>query len=94
MGEGDLEKSRAHLERASELSPDVGSIYAALARLYRRLGENDKAVEAAGRVMTSAASIPIALDEKVRANQVPDGTTMIMCGLGAGLTWGAAAIRW
>jgi 3-oxoacyl-[acyl-carrier-protein] synthase III len=43
---------------------------------------------------TSAASIPIALDEAVRDGRVTDGTTVLVCGLGAGLTWGASVIRW
>jgi 3-oxoacyl-[acyl-carrier-protein] synthase-3 len=43
---------------------------------------------------TSAASIPIALDEQVRAGVVRPGTVVLMCGLGAGLTWGAAIARW
>jgi len=43
---------------------------------------------------TSAASIPIALDEAVRGGRVNEGSTIVMCGLGAGLVWGAAAVRW
>ena len=43
---------------------------------------------------TSAASIPIALDEAVREGLVKDGTTILHCGLGAGLTWGAVVLRW
>ncbi len=43
---------------------------------------------------TSAASIPIALDEAVRAGKVKTGDLIITSGFGAGLTWGAAAFRW
>ncbi|WP_428263451.1 beta-ketoacyl-ACP synthase III [Haliangium sp.] len=43
---------------------------------------------------TSAASIPIALDEAVRAGRVDEGTLLLHCGLGAGLTWGAVVVRW
>ncbi len=43
---------------------------------------------------TSAASIPIALDEAVRSGLVKEGTTILHCGLGAGLTWGAVVVRW
>ena len=43
---------------------------------------------------TSSASIPIALDECVRDGRVKDGTTLLHCGLGAGLTWGAVVVRW
>lgn len=43
---------------------------------------------------TSAASIPIALDEAVRSGQIQPGDIMAMSGFGAGLTWGAAIARW
>ncbi|MEM9808720.1 MAG: beta-ketoacyl-ACP synthase III [Cyanobacteria bacterium P01_D01_bin.56] len=43
---------------------------------------------------TSAASIPIALDEWVRAGNVQPGHKIAMSGFGAGLTWGAALIEW
>ncbi len=43
---------------------------------------------------TSAASIPIALDEYVRAGQVQAGDTIAAAGFGAGLTWGAAIFQW
>ena len=43
---------------------------------------------------TSAASIPIALDEVVRAGKVNVGDTIAASGFGAGLTWGAAIFEW
>ncbi len=43
---------------------------------------------------TSSASIPIALDEAVRDGRIRTGSTILSCGMGAGLTWGAALIRW
>ncbi|MEA5447089.1 beta-ketoacyl-ACP synthase III [Leptolyngbya sp. CCNP1308] len=43
---------------------------------------------------TSAASIPIALDEAVRAGNVKSGDVIATAGFGAGLTWGSAIIRW
>jgi 3-oxoacyl-[acyl-carrier-protein] synthase-3 len=43
---------------------------------------------------TSAASIPIALDEAVRQGKIQLGHTVIICGFGAGLTWGAAIFQW
>ncbi|MBM4357428.1 MAG: ketoacyl-ACP synthase III [Deltaproteobacteria bacterium] len=42
---------------------------------------------------TLAASIPIALDRAVRAATVTPGQTVLLCALGAGITWGAAIIR-
>lgn len=43
---------------------------------------------------TSAASIPIALDEAVRADNIKAGDVIATAGFGAGLTWGAAIIQW
>ncbi len=43
---------------------------------------------------TSSASIPLALDEAVRAGRLDDGMLLLHCGLGAGLTWGGVAVRW
>lgn len=43
---------------------------------------------------TSAGSIPIALDESVRAGQVQSGDELLMCGFGAGLSWGTALWKW
>jgi len=42
---------------------------------------------------TSAASIPIALDEAVRDGRIQPGQTVLMCALGAGITWAAAMVR-
>lgn len=41
---------------------------------------------------TSAASIPLALDEAVRAGQVKRGDTVLLEGVGGGFTWGAALL--
>ncbi|TAD77299.1 MAG: ketoacyl-ACP synthase III [Oscillatoriales cyanobacterium] len=43
---------------------------------------------------TSAASIPIALDEAVRQGRVQPGHTLALAGFGAGLSWGAVIVRW
>ena len=43
---------------------------------------------------TSAASIPLALDEVVRQGTVKPGDTIAAAGFGAGLTWGAAVFQW
>jgi 3-oxoacyl-[acyl-carrier-protein] synthase-3 len=42
---------------------------------------------------TSSASIPILLDESVRAGKVREGDTVLMCALGAGISWGSALVR-
>ncbi|XP_038990232.1 3-oxoacyl-[acyl-carrier-protein] synthase III, chloroplastic-like [Phoenix dactylifera] len=43
---------------------------------------------------TSAASIPLALDEAVRSGRVQAGNTIAAAGFGAGVTWGSAIVRW
>ena len=43
---------------------------------------------------TSAASIPIALDRAYRAGRINEGDLVLFTSFGAGLTWGATAIRW
>jgi 3-oxoacyl-[acyl-carrier-protein] synthase-3 len=43
---------------------------------------------------TSAASIPLALDEAVREGKIKPGDTIATSGFGAGLTWGAAIFQW
>jgi 3-oxoacyl-[acyl-carrier-protein] synthase-3 len=43
---------------------------------------------------TSAASIPIALDEAVKGGKIKHGDVIVMVGFGGGLTWGASVIKW
>lgn len=43
---------------------------------------------------TSSASIPILLDEMNRDGRLKPGQTVILAGFGAGLSWGAAFLRW
>ena len=43
---------------------------------------------------TSAASIPLALDEAVRDGRIRPGQTLLLEGVGGGFTWGAVLLRW
>lgn len=43
---------------------------------------------------TSAASIPIALDEANRAGRLFTGAKILMMAFGGGFTWGSLAMRW
>ena len=43
---------------------------------------------------TSAGSIPLALDEAVQQGRIHRGSNILLCGFGAGLTWGTALWRW
>ena len=43
---------------------------------------------------TSAASIPLALDEAVEQNSIKKNEIVVLSGFGAGLTWGTIVIKW
>ncbi len=43
---------------------------------------------------TSAASIPLALNEAVLQGRVKPGELLVMCGFGAGLAYGTSILRW
>jgi 3-oxoacyl-[acyl-carrier-protein] synthase III len=43
---------------------------------------------------TSAGSVPIALDESLRAGRFGRDSLLLICGFGGGLSWGTALMRW
>lgn len=43
---------------------------------------------------TTAASIPIALAEAVRADRISEGDLLCLVAFGSGFTWGSALVRW
>lgn len=43
---------------------------------------------------TSAASIPLALDEAVQAGRIRSGDLVLLVAFGAGLTWGSTLLKW
>lgn len=43
---------------------------------------------------TSAASIPIALDECVRSGRITEGSIILFVAFGGGFTWASVALRW
>lgn len=43
---------------------------------------------------TSAASVPLALDEAVRDGRIRRGQHVLLEGVGGGFTWGAVLVRW
>jgi 3-oxoacyl-[acyl-carrier-protein] synthase-3 len=51
-----------------------------------------KTVERHGN--TSAASIPLALDESVSAGKIRRGDTLLLEGVGGGFTWGGVLLRY
>lgn len=43
---------------------------------------------------TSAASVPIALDEANRSKRISENDLVLFCSFGGGFTWGASLIKW
>jgi 3-oxoacyl-[acyl-carrier-protein] synthase-3 len=61
-------------------------------RLKLRPGQTVVTIER--HANTSAASIPLALDEAVGDGRIQPGHLVLMEALGGGLTWGASLVRW
>ena len=94
--------TREVLERAGQTLEEVSLLIPHQA--------NQRIIEAAGRALgiapervytnlewygnTSAASIPIALSEAAEQGRIQPGDLVVLAGFGAGLTWGAIALRW
>ena len=62
----------------------------------RKLGLNgDRVMMTIDRhANTSAASIPLALDEAVQKQRLREGHLVLLEAMGGGLTWGASLVRW
>ncbi len=43
---------------------------------------------------TTAASIPLALDEAVREGRIKRNDVVVLTAFGSGFTWGSAVLRW
>ena len=42
----------------------------------------------------SSATIPVAMDEAIEEGRLRPGMNLLLVAFGAGLTWGAMAVRW
>jgi len=62
----------------------------------RKLGiASDRVIVSVDRhANTSAASIPLALDEAVRDGRIRSGQQVLLTGVGGGFTWGSALLSW
>jgi 3-oxoacyl-[acyl-carrier-protein] synthase-3 len=62
----------------------------------KKLGMSmEKVVQTVDRhANTSAASIPLALDEAVRDGRIRPGQNVLLEGVGGGFAWGAALVKW
>jgi len=93
---------RAALEAAELGTDDVDLLIAHQANLrineavQRRLGLRDDQVynniQRYGN--TTAATIPIAIDECVQDGRLKRGDLLVLTGFGSGFTWGSALMRW
>jgi 3-oxoacyl-[acyl-carrier-protein] synthase-3 len=94
--------SREVLEKNGHTTDDVDLLipHQANARIMTAVADRlhiptEKAVIDVAEVgNTSAASIPIALDRAYRAGRMREGDLVVFTSFGAGLTWGATAMRW
>ena len=43
---------------------------------------------------TSAASVPLALDNAARHNEIQKGDVVLMQAVGAGMAWGSVLVKW
>ena len=90
-----LKKNRVKPEELSLLIPHQAN-HRIIAATAKRLGLGlDRVMLTLDRHgNTSAASIPIALDEAVRTGRIKKDDYILLEAFGGGLTWGSALIRW
>lgn len=100
---------RALAKVTNQLCEKLGTTPAALDRVFAHQA-NGRIIEAVARRMklplekfylnlettgnTSAASIPIALDEARRGGELRDGMKLVLCGFGSGLTYAGTYMQW
>ncbi len=67
-----------------------------LSACSKRLGiaPEKVAINVGEHANTSAASIPLAMNDAVQNNKLHKGDLVALTALGAGFTWGAALVRW
>lgn len=96
------EAANAALQHAGLTAADISCLVPHQANIRiiqsaaKRLGLSmDKVVVNLDRYgNTSAASVPLALDEAIKTGRIAKGDVIVLVGFGGGLTWGAAAIKW
>ncbi len=90
-----LEMAGMRAEEVDWLIPHQANIRI-LQATAKKLGiSTDKVIVSVDRHgNTSAASIPLALDEAVRAGKIKRGDTLLLEGVGGGFTWGATLLRY
>lgn len=92
---GLLEKEKIELESVKLVIPHQANIRI-LNKLLQRLNIDTEKVfiNVPKYGNTSAASIPIAIDEANRAGLLKKEDLVLFCSFGGGFTWGASLLRW
>jgi 3-oxoacyl-[acyl-carrier-protein] synthase-3 len=92
---GLLDKTGIRLESVKLVVPHQANVRI-LNKLVERLALPSKRVfiNAPQYGNTSAASIPIALDEANRNGRIEENDLVLFCSFGGGFTWGASLIKW
>jgi 3-oxoacyl-[acyl-carrier-protein] synthase III len=93
--------ARSVLAKASKTEADIDWLIPHQANIRIMLGTAKKLKLAEDRVIvtvdehgnTSAASIPLAMDEGVRSGKIKPGDTVMLEGVGGGFTWGAVLLE-
>ena len=90
-----LEKSGLSIDDIDVLIPHQANARI-MGAVVERLGiDPSKAISDVAEVgNTSAASIPVALDNAWREGRITPGDLVLFTSFGAGLTWGATLVRW
>ncbi len=90
-----LDRQQVSIDDVSLVIPHQANIRI-LNKLTERLGADPEKVfinvDKYGN--TSAASIPIALDEANRQKRLEQGDLVLFCSFGGGFTWGSMLMRW
>ena len=94
------ETARAVLAKAGRVAADIDWLIPHQANIRIMAGTARKLKLPMDKVVvtvdqhgnTSAASIPLALDQAVRAGQVKRGDTLLLEGVGGGFTWGSVLL--
>ncbi len=89
-----MEKAGVGIEDIDMIIPHQANIRIIEALVKKLKANRDKVfINIQNYGNTSAASVPIALDEARRAGKVTKGMTVLMTAFGGGFTWGSAVVR-
>ena len=94
-GEAVLERTGAHIEDVDVYVPHQANVRI-IEHATKKLGiPSDRVVVNVDRYgNTSSGSIPLALADAQEDGRLQAGSLVLMTGMGAGLTWGSALMRW